>query len=263
MEDILRRLEGEADSYRALLADLEEAIKRLRRVVEARHHDGHELGANAVNKGGTQTPPPTLTAPQPSHAEVGLNGLPGDRLSPPASSGAVNLTGASIRSAAGHVLSLLGNAWTESEQIAQKAVALGYRSKKYGDNVADISYYFLDTMRRESETFERNGRSFRLRAGAVLAPVQPNKSDSKTLADYAEMVFQKKNVKAMRMSEIMEGIKQVGYGEPRNPKTYYNAVYSALERSPRFEKGPEAGTWELVRASVRQHTVSGEEPVRT
>jgi hypothetical protein len=255
MEDILKRLEEEAAAYRVVLSKLDMAITSLRDVIASRLQVVPM--ATHVQPAAIQQPVPaakdvecdphrshepaatTDAVPSPRSVRVGVS--PNRPATAPDEDGI--LRGATMVEAASRILSSRFGAWMDHVQVTEDAIRLGYRSEKLGDDPEKIAESFRDTMRRHPEVFDRRGREFRLK--------RQQESDATGKVGLSKQYLERESIRilkesgrpSMKTADIAASLRDEGIGNDIDQKTFYNAVYTALSRSPDRVERVSAGEW--------------------
>jgi hypothetical protein len=162
-----------------------------------------------------------------------------------------DLAGATIRDAAIKVLSAEGGAHIDYREVAQKAVALGYRSRTAGSDIKTISKSFLDTMRRDG-MFRKRGSAFRLAASAMMKAEQgetiangraPSNAEVRANA-IASIIKDLKH--PATIPELIAILREKNVSLPDEVRNSYNIVYSTLNNKPHMFKAVKTGVWDLA-----------------
>jgi hypothetical protein len=252
MEDILRRLQAEANAYRTAAEALEEAIENIKRAHLAMHEAGHATTSQIATPARPGHAPPPSDRVLPFYHANELNQADTQVM------GAVDLSRASIKSVAALVLQGADKRWMHFKDIAAKAIEVGYRSDKHGDDLEKVALSFRDTMRRDTKAFQRSGPKFRLQPNYQPQIVEKPDPNRITLADRAaEIMARVASPPTMRTIEIVNALIETGEVKFNNRESFYNSVYSALDRDKRrFEKaGP--GSWRLNVRSTEHALANG------
>jgi hypothetical protein len=151
-----------------------------------------------------------------------------------------DLASCSAYDAAQRILEECPGEYLNYTEIAERAVARGYKSQQAAEDIDSVADYLLDVMRRLPHKFVRHDRwYFRLaneadyKVGETTVSRYRHRDGHETRAAIAERMMRELN-RPLSTAEIAD---EVAKGEGKgaiNRKLLFNSIYNAMVRSPLF-----------------------------
>jgi HB1, ASXL, restriction endonuclease HTH domain len=154
----------------------------------------------------------------------------------------------SVLAATHAVLDDAGDVFLEPAEVARRAILRGYRGRVYFDDPEKNAASFFDVLRRRSHLFLRDEQDrFRLRREGDPAPEGGTQQDipEGSRAWMAEQILLDHNGGPMTATEITQEILAKKMDQGQGLRATRNALVTALDRHPRFER-LEQGLYRLV-----------------